>query len=61
MAGGFLPRSGPNGWSFIWSTRAAPKVLLFAWSCYLEALTTILNLQHRGLTIDDSRALCNLH
>ncbi|KAL0463389.1 UNVERIFIED_CONTAM: hypothetical protein Slati_0226500 [Sesamum latifolium] len=52
--------SEDSGWIFIWRTRAAPKVLLFAWKCCKGVVPPVSNLQRRGVMVDSSCVLCGL-
>ncbi|KAL0299295.1 UNVERIFIED_CONTAM: hypothetical protein Sradi_6589300 [Sesamum radiatum] len=47
-----------RSWEFIWRSKAPPKVVLFAWRCAWKALSTTVNLQHRGITINEGCGGC---
>ncbi|KAL0378895.1 UNVERIFIED_CONTAM: hypothetical protein Sradi_3195000 [Sesamum radiatum] len=47
-----------RSWSFIWSSKALPKVVLFAWKSTLEALPTSVTLKCRGLLVDEECGDC---
>ncbi|KAL0449190.1 UNVERIFIED_CONTAM: hypothetical protein Slati_1475400 [Sesamum latifolium] len=51
-AGGNCSQLG-RSWKFIWSSKAPPKVALFAWRCAWEALPTTVNLQRRGIAVNE--------
>ncbi|KAL0417061.1 UNVERIFIED_CONTAM: hypothetical protein Slati_3538000 [Sesamum latifolium] len=45
-------------WHFIWKSKAQPKVLLFAWKASRNALSTMSQLRHRGVKVDDVCSRC---
>ncbi|KAL0401240.1 UNVERIFIED_CONTAM: hypothetical protein Slati_4153900 [Sesamum latifolium] len=55
--GGSCPQLG-RSWSFIWSSKALPKVMLFAWKCAMEPLPTSVNLKRRGVLVDEECGGC---
>ncbi|KAL0403975.1 UNVERIFIED_CONTAM: hypothetical protein Sradi_2038300 [Sesamum radiatum] len=42
-----------RSWGFIWSSKAPPKVMLFAWRCVMGALPTSAQLSRRGVQVAD--------
>ncbi|KAL0415743.1 UNVERIFIED_CONTAM: hypothetical protein Slati_3406200 [Sesamum latifolium] len=47
-----------RSWKFIWSLKAPPKVVLFAWRCALEALPITVNLKRRGVLVNEGCGGC---
>ncbi|KAL0303230.1 UNVERIFIED_CONTAM: hypothetical protein Sradi_6191100 [Sesamum radiatum] len=45
-------------WRFIWSSKAQPKVLLFAWKAARNALPTQSQLRRRGVHVDEVCSMC---
>ncbi|KAL0449047.1 UNVERIFIED_CONTAM: hypothetical protein Slati_1461100 [Sesamum latifolium] len=41
-----------QSWDFLWSSKAPPGVLLFAWRCAQDALPTTVHLRSRGVKLD---------
>ncbi|KAL0387862.1 UNVERIFIED_CONTAM: hypothetical protein Sradi_2668000 [Sesamum radiatum] len=47
-----------RSWAFIWSSKARPKVVLFAWKCVLDALLITTQLQRQRVQVDDGCGGC---
>ncbi|KAL0435052.1 UNVERIFIED_CONTAM: hypothetical protein Sradi_0213100 [Sesamum radiatum] len=49
-----------QNWSFLWGSRALPKVSLFAWRCVMDALPTTECLRRRGVMVDTGYGRCDM-
>ncbi|KAL0427354.1 UNVERIFIED_CONTAM: hypothetical protein Slati_2910200 [Sesamum latifolium] len=47
-----------QSWDFLCSSKAPPRVLLFAWRCAHDALSTTVHLRRCGIRLDDGRGCC---
>ncbi|KAL0345931.1 UNVERIFIED_CONTAM: hypothetical protein Sradi_4424400 [Sesamum radiatum] len=47
-----------QSWEFIWRLKALQKVVLFAWRCAWNALPTNVNLQRRGIAVNEGCGGC---
>ncbi|KAL0378315.1 UNVERIFIED_CONTAM: hypothetical protein Sradi_3137000 [Sesamum radiatum] len=48
-----------RSWRFIWTSKAIPSVVLFAWKCVRNAIPTSSNLRNKGLRIDGGCYWCD--
>ncbi|KAL0435056.1 UNVERIFIED_CONTAM: hypothetical protein Sradi_0213500 [Sesamum radiatum] len=48
-----------NSWTFLWRSKAPPKVIMFAWRCAWNALPTVENLRRKGIRLEDGCVTCS--
>ncbi|KAL0449105.1 UNVERIFIED_CONTAM: hypothetical protein Slati_1466900 [Sesamum latifolium] len=53
------PSSRDGDWRLAWDLQLAPKIKLFIWKVYSNALPTMTNLRNRGLRLEGGCPLCD--